>query len=127
MNIIFTSLLSLIFMIAAIMSIPFDEIEKAFEKSDAEKIMSLGKSKVLISIDGAEGVYSKSQGTQVLKNFFKKHPPKSFNFDFKGKESGATSFAVGKYFSDNVFRVSIKLKKQKEEFAIESIAIAKNE
>tara|TARA_B100000508_G_scaffold60116_1_gene46748 strand:+ start:27654 stop:27980 length:327 start_codon:yes stop_codon:yes gene_type:complete len=108
------------------MSIPFDDIEKAFETSNAEKIMSLGKSKVLISIDGKEGVYSKSQGTQVLKNFFKKHPPKSFDFDFKGKESGATSFAVGKYYSDKVFRVSIKMKKQREEFAIESIAIAEN-
>jgi hypothetical protein len=126
MNLIITSILSLIFTIATIMSIPFDEIEKAFESGGADKIMSLGKSKVLISINGDEGVYSKSQGTQVLKDFFKKHPPKSFNFDFKGKESGATSFAVGKYFSDKVFRVSIKMKKQKEEFAIESIAIAEN-
>mgnify|MGYP001978929304 CR=1 FL=1 len=126
MNLLLTSILSLIFTIASIMSIPFDDIEKAFETSNAEKIMSLGKSKVLISIDGKEGVYSKSQGTQVLKNFFKKHPPKSFDFDFKGKESGATSFAVGKYYSDKVFRVSIKMKKQREEFAIESIAIAEN-
>ena len=106
------------------LSIPFDDIEKAFESSDAEKIMNMGKSKVLITIDGKEGVYSKSQGTQVLKNFFKEHPPKSFDFDFKGKESGATSFAVAKYFSDKVFRISIKMKKIKEDFAIESIAIA---
>lgn len=126
MNLIITSILSLIFTIATIMSIPFDDIEKAFESGEADKIMSMGKSKVLISIDGAEGVYSRSQGTQVLKDFFKKHPPKSFDFDFKGKESGATSFAVGKYFSDKVFRVSIKMKKQKEEFAIESIAIVEN-
>lgn len=124
MNIILTSLLGFIFMITSILSIPFDDIEKAFESSDAAKIMSMGKSKVLISIDGKEGVYSKSQGTQVLKNFFKEHPPKSFSFDFKGKESGATSFAVGKYFSDKIFRISIKLKKIKEDFAIESIAIA---
>lgn len=108
------------------MSIPFDDIEKAFESGDANKIMSLGKSKVLISINGKEGVYSKSQGTLVLKNFFKNHAPKSFDFDFKGNESGATSFAVGKYYSDKVFRVSIKLKKQREEFAIESIAIAES-
>lgn len=108
------------------MSIPFDDIEKAFESGDADRIMTLGKSKVLISIEGKEGVYSKSQGTLVLKNFFKKHVPKSFDFDFKGKETGATSFAVGKYYSDKIFRVSIKMKKQKEEFAIESIAIAES-
>ncbi len=126
MNILITSILSLFFVISSIMSIPFDDIEKAFESGDADRIMTLGKSKVLISIEGKEGVYSKSQGTLVLKNFFKKHAPKSFDFDFKGKETGATSFAVGKYYSDKVFRVSIKMKKQKEEFAIESIAIAES-
>ena len=126
MNILITSILSLFIAIASIMSIPFDDIEKAFESGDADKIMNLGKSKVLISIEGNEGVYSKSQGALVLKNFFKKHAPKSFDFDFKGKESGATSFAVGKYYSDKVFRVSIKMKKQNEEFAIESIAIAES-
>lgn len=127
MNIIFTTLLGFILTLATILSIPFDEIERAFESSNADKIMSMGKSKVLISIDGKEGVYSKSQGTQVLKNFFKEHPPKSFEFDFKGKETGATSFAVGKYYADKIFRISIKMKKIKENFAIESIAIAESE
>jgi hypothetical protein len=108
------------------MVIPFDDIESAFQRGDAETIMSMSKTKTLISIENNEAAYSKSQGTLVLNEFFENHPPKSFEFDFKGKESGATSFAVGTYVSDEVFRVSLKLKKMAKDFAIESITISKN-
>ena len=126
MNFLINTLLSLLFSISSILVIPFDDIEKAFEQANAETIMSMSKAKTLISIENDEAAYSKSQGTLVLNEFFESHPPKSFKFDFKGKESGATSFAVGTYVSDEVFRVSLKLKKMSKDFAIESITITRN-
>lgn len=112
--------------LSSILSIPFNDLETAFLKGDAEKVMSYGKTKVLISIESKEGVYSKSQGTQVLKSFFKDYPSKSFSFDFKGKESGSNSFAVGVYKSTKGdFRVSVKFQKEESDYLIESITIGR--
>jgi hypothetical protein len=112
--------------LSLMLSIPFNDLESAFAKGDAEKIMSYGKTKILISIESKEGVYSKSQGTQVLRSFFKDFPPNSFSFNFKGKESGSNSFAVGVYKSlKGDFRVSVKFQKEGGDYLIESLAIGK--
>ncbi|HLW30045.1 MAG TPA: DUF4783 domain-containing protein [Brumimicrobium sp.] len=124
MNYIITSILSIIFVLNSILSIPFNEVESAFVQGDATKIVSLGTAKMLISIEGKEGVYSKSQGTQVLSSFFKANPPRSFSFSFKGKDEGTSSFAVGDYLSNRKYRVSIKFKKIQNQHQIESITIA---
>lgn len=126
MSYLITYILSLAFALSSILSIPFNEIESSFSKGDAEKVISYGKTKILISIDSKEGVYSKSQATQVLKGFFKDCPPKSFSFDFKGKENGSNSFAVGVYKSTRGdFRVSLKFQKEGSDYLIESITIGK--
>lgn len=123
MNYIITSIFSLFFALSTFFSIPYQEVEKAFSQGNASKIMNLGTTKMLISIEGSEGIYSKSQGTQVLNNFFKSNPPKSFSFSFKGKESGASTFAMGEYHSKSIHRVSIKFKKVNTQHQIESITI----
>ena len=124
MNYFITSILTVYFLLTSIFNVPFQEIEDAFSKGDAVSLVALGAPKILISIEGTEGVHSKSQGTQILSNFFKTYPPKSFKFTFKGKNEGATSFAVGTYTSTNgKFRVSIKFKKFGESHKIESITV----
>ena len=123
MNYIITSIFTLFFALSTIFSIPYKEVETAFSQGNASKIMNLGTTKVLISIEGSEGIYSKSQGTQVLSNFFKQNPPKSFSFGFKGKETGASTFAVGNYQSKKRYRVSFKFKKVNTQHQIESITI----
>ncbi|HZH85677.1 MAG TPA: DUF4783 domain-containing protein [Brumimicrobium sp.] len=127
MNYIITSILSIFFALNAILSIPFNEVESAFSKGDAAKVVSFGTTKMLISIEGKEGVYSKSQGTQVLSSFFKSNPPRSFSFSFKGKDEGASSFAVGDYQSNKKYRVSIKFKKIQDQHQIESLTIASSQ
>ena len=123
MNYIITSILSLFFALGSILTIPYQEVESAFSQGNAAKIMNLGTTKMLISIEGSEGVYSKSQGTQVLNNFFRNNSPKSFSFSFKGEESGASTFAMGEYRSAKVYRVSIKFKNVNASHQIESIII----
>ncbi|HLV41710.1 MAG TPA: DUF4783 domain-containing protein [Brumimicrobium sp.] len=124
MNYIITSILSVFFMLMSILSVPFNELENAFSKGDATRVINYGTAKMLISIEGKEGVYSRSQGTQVLSSFFKSNPPKSFSFSFKGKDEGASTFAVGDYQSNKKYRVSIKFKKIQNEHQIESLTIA---
>jgi hypothetical protein len=127
MNYIITSILSIFFVLNSIFSIPFKDVETAFTQGDAAKIISFGTTKMLISIEGKEGVYSKSQGTQVLSSFFKANPPRSFSFSFKGKDEGASSFAVGDYQSTKKFRISIKFKKIQNQHQIESLTIASSQ
>lgn len=123
MNYFFTSILSILFILNSILSIPLKQVEDAFSKGDAARVVALGTPKMLISIEGTEGIYSKAQGTQVLSNFFKNNPPKGFVYKFKGKFDGATDFVVASYQSEEEYRVSIKFKELNSKYLIESITI----
>jgi len=105
-------------------TIPYAKIEKAFKMNQAKEIVSFGKDKMLISILGKEGVYSKSQATLVLGDFFNRKPGNKFQFHFKSKESTDGSFAIGKYFSKGEeFRITIHFQKIGNSFKIESLTI----
>jgi adenylyl- and sulfurtransferase ThiI len=107
-------------------AIPYASIESAFASGDASKIVSYGKERMIVNVIDKEGVYSQSQASQVLKEFFGKKPASSFKFTFKGKETDDGCFAIGAYVSKSEnYRVTIKWKKSGSEFKIESIAIEK--
>ncbi|HLP56492.1 MAG TPA: DUF4783 domain-containing protein [Fluviicola sp.] len=107
-------------------AIPYASIESAFASGDASKIVSYGKERMIVNVIDKEGVYSQSQASQVLKEFFGKKPASSFKFTFKGKETDDGCFAIGAYVSKSEnYRVTIKWKKSGSDFKIESIAIEK--
>lgn len=107
-------------------TVPYDAIDKAFETNNAQEISTLGKDKILINILGKEGIYSQSQASLVLKDFFSKKPGNSFDFYFKGKESSEGTFGIGTYESKGEkFRVTIHFKKINNAFKIESLTIEK--
>ncbi|MDX2359885.1 MAG: DUF4783 domain-containing protein [Crocinitomicaceae bacterium] len=125
MGFIYTVLTAIILSLG-VGSVPYAEIESAFETNDSDKIVALGKTKVLINILGKEGVYSRPQASLVLKDFFTRKPGNSFNFFFKGKESADGTFAIGSYVSrGESFRVTIHFKKLDGHFKIESLTIEK--
>lgn len=102
----------------------FVAVEQAFNREDAAKIVSYGKDKLLLQIQGKEGVYAQSQATQLLKDFFNRKPVSSFRFTFKGKESDDSPLTTGTYTSKNEsFRVTIKWKHIGSELKIESLSI----
>ncbi|MCE2711660.1 MAG: DUF4783 domain-containing protein [Cryomorphaceae bacterium] len=106
--------------------VPFSAVEKAFNSANASEITSLGKEKFLVNILGKEAVYSQSQATMVLKDFFQKKPVTSFKFTYKGKENGDQVMAVGSYDSKGeLFRVTLQFKKTGSEHKIERLAIEK--
>lgn len=120
------SLVTFILLSSSAMDVPFGSVESAFKSGNAEGLVSMGKEKILINVDGTEGVYSKSQATLVLKKFFTKYPAKSFIYIHKGKESSEGSFAIGAYTSGrSEFRVTIHFKKNSGKFRIENLAIEK--
>lgn len=125
MNLVYSVLTSLIFSINLSTSVPYSAIEKAFETNNAKAIIDLGKTKVLINVMGKEGVYSQSQATLVLKDFFSKKPGNSFSYVFQGRESSEGTFAIGNYTSKKKenFRVTIYFKISNSEYRIESLTI----
>lgn len=126
MSFLYVFLTSIVLSLTAQSDVPYTSIEKAFITHDASDIVSLGKDKMLINIQGKEGAYSQSQANLVLKDFFTKKPATSFKFIFKGKESSDGSFAIGSYESrGESFRVTIHFKKIGSDFKIESLIIEK--
>lgn len=125
MNYLVYLLVTISLSLSSTLFIPFSAIETAFYSSDSVKIMELSKSKLIINLEGKEGVFSQSQGSQILKTFFKSNPPKSFIYTFKGTEIKLGSYALGVYTSSNSssFKVSLKFLKEGDVYKMESLTI----
>ncbi len=121
----FSVLFSLYILFASI-EVPFAAVETAFNNQDAQKIAALGKEKMLVQIQEKDGVYTQNQVTQLLKDFFSKHPNGEFKYTFKSKENIESAVSTGNYVLKNeTFRTTIKWKKINSEFKLESLIIDK--
>lgn len=124
MGFILSLIASFILSFNAVTDANFTAVEQAFGREDAAKIVSYGKDKILLQIQGKEGVYAQSQATQLLKDFFNRKPVSSFRFTFRGKESDDSPLTTGTYISKSEsFRVTIKWKHIGSELKIESLSI----
>ena len=126
MSFLYAVLTSIVLAFAGQSEIPYINVEKAFAAGNASEITSMGKDKIMLNILGKEAVYSQSQATMVLKDFFSKKPVVSFKFIFKGKETAEGSYAIGTYESKGEsFRVTVQFKKISSDYKIESLSIEK--
>lgn len=85
-----------------------------------EAAMKLGSSKELsrflnqtveINLDGEISSYSKMQAEYVLRDFFKKNPPETFQIIHNGTSKGGLKYAIGKYSCKRGdFRVWMRVK-----------------
>ncbi len=124
MGFILSLIASFVLSFHSVQDASFTAVEQAFNREDAAKIVSYGKDKLLLQIQGKEGVYAQSQATQLLKDFFNRKPVSSFRFTFKGRESDDSPLTTGTYTSKNEsFRVTIKWKHIGSELKIESLSI----
>lgn len=90
----------------------FDQIAKIIKSGNAKELVKQFHSSVELNIDGEEATYSKSQAEAVLKDYFDKNPPKSFEVNHQGASKGGLPYAIGEYNSDgSTFRVWIRLRK----------------
>lgn len=126
MGFFYSFLTSILISLHLLGDIPYSSIESAFSDNNPSGIVVHGKDKILLNVLGTEGVYSQSQASLVLKDFFTKKPSTSFKFIFKGKETPEGSFAIGTYVSKGEsFRVTIQFKKNGSDYKIESLTIEK--
>lgn len=103
-------------------SIP-EEITESLKKGDAKGLSKYFNTNIEMAILNKEGIYSKSQAEQVLKNFFDKYPAKKFQFIHTGGIEGS-NYAIGEYESNNAkFRITIYLKNNNKNSLIHQLRI----
>lgn len=90
----------------------YDELASAIRTGDARQLSTHFDSKVDLALPNVEDVYSKAQAELLIRDFFTKNAPKSFNLVHKGSSKEGTLFAVGTLVCTNgkTFRVSFVMK-----------------
>lgn len=88
------------------------DIIAAIQKGDYQKLSKKFNTTVDLQIGDTDGNYSKTQAEQIVKDFFKKYPPKSFKTIHEGSSKKNSEYIIGSYVSEKKkFRVYILLKK----------------
>lgn len=118
-------LLVLILNVAVSKADSFDDIMQAMKNGQTSGITKYFSNSVELTLLENEGIYSKQQSEQMLKNFFAQHPPKSVNVQHKGSSAQGAQYAIIIYEATNgKFRTYIFMKDngnglQVNEFRIE--------
>ncbi len=73
----------------------YNEISDAIRSGDARSVARYFSSTVDLTILNQEEVYSKAQAEQVLRDFFSKNTPRSFNLIHKGVSKEGAKYAIG--------------------------------
>jgi hypothetical protein len=104
---------------------PFDDMMQSMKSSQTIGLTKFFSSSVELTLLENEGIYSKQQSEQMIKNFFVQHPPKNVNLQHKGSSAQGAKYAIITYEASNgKFRVYIFMKDngqglQVNEFRIE--------
>jgi hypothetical protein len=102
------------------------QIVAALTAGDAEALSGYFNSMVDLGISGNEDTYSKTQATQILKDFFVKNPVKSVKITRQGSSIDGSQFSIGEMQSGTTtFRIYYLLKKASGKFLIQQLQIQK--
>jgi hypothetical protein len=90
----------------------YDEVAFAFRSGDSRQLATFFGTNIDLSILNKEDMYSKAQAELILKDFFSKNPPKTFNILHKGSSPEGTQYAIGNLVCTNgkAFRISFYIK-----------------
>ncbi|HCK23008.1 MAG TPA: hypothetical protein DHW15_12865 [Bacteroidetes bacterium] len=79
---------------------------------------------VELHLDDQEGTFSRTQAEQIMKDFFRQYPPRTFSFLQDGISEGANmQYAIGTYVSGSrKFRTYVYLKKRNGQMLIQELS-----
>lgn len=100
-----------------------DQIKGVIAQGNVTELAKWLDSSVEIAILKESNVYSAAQATQILKDFFSKHKPTSFQIIHRGASGGGDArYGIGSYVSaSGTFRTYIFLKQSGSSFKIQEI------
>lgn len=79
----------------------FEDIGLAIKSGNAKEVSQFFSSNVELKIKEKEDVYSKTQAEHIVKEFFAKHQPESFNIIHRGTSKKGARYAIGKLKTSN--------------------------
>ncbi len=89
----------------------FTEMKAAVAAGNYSRLSDLFSDTVDLTVRDTDGIFSKTQAKGVLKGFFEKNTPKSFQIKHQGSSNDGTVYAIGLYLSDKEsFRVYVLFK-----------------
>ncbi|HEX8427932.1 DUF4783 domain-containing protein [Hymenobacter sp.] len=101
-------------------------ISGALRNASSRELSQYFGGTVEISINGDRQSYSATQAEFVMKDFFAKTAPSSFEIVHQGGSDGGVPYAVGKYKSkDAIYRVFVKMKSANGALRIDNMEFTK--
>ena len=101
---------------------PTDRIAEAIRHSDARSLAVYFNETIDLGLPDNDNSYSASQGEMIMRDFFRKFPPVSFEVIQKGTTDPESRFAIGTYKTGTKeFRVYINLRKDNSTYRIHKI------
>ena len=102
-----------------------NDIAAAIKVGNAKQLAVWFSNHVDLTVLGKEELYSKAQAEQVLKDFFIKHPPKSFVLKHQSNNPASTQYGIGTYISSKSerFRIHFLIKKIGNQAFIQQFSI----
>jgi len=102
------------------------QIVIALTAGNAAALSDYFNSMLDLGISGNEDTYSKTQATQILKDFFTKNPVKSVKITRQGSSTDGSQFSIGEMQAgEGKFRIYYLLKKVLGKFLIQQLQIQK--
>ena len=99
-----------------------NNVKTAIKTGSSRELSQYFGSIVELNFDGEKSSYSKSQAEFVLKDFFKKNPPKDFEYIHQGSSKQGFRYVIGKYTIENSsFRIWILFKKDNDQYFVDTI------
>lgn len=126
MKTIYAFLICLLFSLSAIaQQSETNAIASAIKAGNASGLRNYMTSTINLSIENSNDFFPKAQATQVLNNFFSKHPVKNFALEHEGKSrQGKGVYNIGKLQTANgSYRVSFHLIEENGKFLIKQLRI----
>jgi hypothetical protein len=102
------------------------QIVAALTAGNAVGLSEYFNSMIDLGISGNEDTYSKTQATQILKDFFVKNPVKSVKITRQGSSTDGSQFSIGEMQAGTAaFRIYYLVKKVSGKFLIQQLQIQK--
>jgi hypothetical protein len=129
-NFLRTLFLSWLFLIGAAtthaQSDNLGSVRLAMRNASSRELSQYFSPTVEVGFDGDKQSYNATQAELIIKNFFGKNPPSSFEFIHQGESKEGIQYAIGRYASaSGNYRVFIKLKPSRQAPLIDTLDFTK--
>ena len=99
-----------------------DNIVKAIQAMDADKLASYFSETVDLEAGESDGSYSKTQAEIIFRQFFKDYPLTAFSLNHEGSSNDGSKYFIGTYKTTKAeYRVYVLMKSKNEQMRIQEI------